>query len=140
MKKRHFVKELQEELESKEDILNTAFRAQVLSSDVGFDFKSIKDAFEKFKEECKEIEEAFNKLSKEKDHFIEELGDGIFALINLARLIGIDPTTLLYQSTKKYLKRVEFIENELKKAGLFWEEMSLDKLDELWDKAKEKKL
>ena len=140
MKRDYFVKALQDELESKKDILDTAYKAQVLSSEVGFDFESINDAFEKFKEECKEIEEAFYHLPEDKEHFIEEIGDGIFALINLARFMGVSPTNLLYQTTKKYLSRVDFIEQELKKEGASWRDKSFKELDKLWDKAKEDNL
>jgi len=133
----YFVKALQDELESKADILDTAYKAQLLSSEVGFDFDSLKEAFEKFKEECKEIEEAFNHLPKEKEHFIEEIGDGFFALINVARFMGISPSELLYQTTKKYLSRVGFIEQQLKKEGASWGDKSFKELDKLWDEAKE---
>ena len=104
----YFVEELQDELECKKDVLHTAYKAQVLSSKVGFDFNSIRDAF--------------------------------FALINLARFMGISPSELLYQTTKKYLQRVAFIEEELKKEGASWEDKSLKELDKLWDKAKEHNL
>jgi uncharacterized protein YabN with tetrapyrrole methylase and pyrophosphatase domain len=135
----YFVEKLQHELNNG-NLLETAYKTQLLSAKVGFDFDSIEEAYQKCKEEFKEIDEAFKYRDKDKEHFIEEIGDGFFALINLARFAGISPTQLLYNTTKKYLKRVEYIENKLKQNGLNWQDSNKKELDKLWDEAKEKGL
>ncbi len=136
----YFVEELLKELETKENVLAKAYQAQVLSAKVGFDFDSIDNVFDKVKEEFNEIEEAFNQRDKDREHFIEEIGDGFFALINLARFTGVTPTELVYTTTKKYLGRMAYIEDKLKEEGVSWQDKSLQELERLWDEAKERKL
>ena len=134
----YFVEELLKELETKENVLAKAYQAQVLSAKVGFDFDSIDNVFDKVKEEFSEIEEAFNQRDKDREHFIEEIGDGFFALINLARFVGVTPTELVYATTKKYLDRMAYIEELLKEEGVNWQDKSLQELDEMWNRAKER--
>ena len=132
----YFVEELLKELETKKNVLAKAYQAQVLSAKVGFDFNSIDNVFDKVKEEFSEIEEAFNQRDKDREHFIEEIGDGFFTLINLARFAGITPTELVYATTKKYLGRMAYIEELLKEEKSNWQDKSLQELDEMWDRAK----
>jgi len=136
----YFVKALQKELETKENILAKAYQAQVLSAKVGFDFNTIEETFEKVKEEFDEIEEAFYERDKDMEHFIEEIGDGFFALINLARFVGVTPTELVHATTKKYLGRMAYIEEVLKEQNANWQDRSLDELELLWDEAKRENL
>jgi tetrapyrrole methylase family protein/MazG family protein len=136
----YFVEGLLKELETKENVLAKAYQAQVLSAKVGFDFNSIDNVFDKVKEEFSEIEEAFNQRDKDREHFIEEIGDGFFALINLARFVGVTPNELVYATTKKYLGRMAYIEDKLKKEGENWQDKNLQELDEMWDRAKKRKL
>ena len=132
----YFIKELQKELESSDNILAKAYKAQLLSAKVGFEFDSIDDVLDKVKEEIDEIEEAFEARDEDREHFIEEIGDGFFALINLARFAGVTPTELLHASTKKYLGRMAYIEESLKQKGQNWQDNSLEELELLWDEAK----
>ena len=74
------------------------------------------------------------------EHFIEEIGDGFFALINLARFVGVTPTELVYATTKKYLGRMAYIEEVLKEQNANWQDRSLDELELLWDEAKRENL
>ncbi len=135
----YFIKDLQKELENRENLLAKAYKTQVLSAEVGFDFDSIDDAFAKVKEEFEEIEEAFEARDEDMDHFIEEIGDGFFALINLARFAGVTPSELLHATTNKYLGRMAYIEEALKHERVNWQDKSLEELDWLWDEAKAKK-
>jgi len=132
----YFVKALQKELESDENILAKAYQAQLLSAKVGFEFDSIDDVLDKVKEEFEEIEEAFHERDEDREHFIEEIGDGFFALINLARFAGVTPTELLHATTKKYLGRMAYIEEVLKRDEVNWQDRSLEELEVLWDEAK----
>ena len=136
----YFVKALQKELESDENILAKAYQAQVLSAKVGFEFDSIDDVLDKVKEEFDEIEEAFHERDEDREHFIEEIGDGFFALINLARFAGVTPTELVHATTKKYLGRMAYIEEVLKRDEVNWQDRSLEELELLWAEAKEQNL
>ncbi|MEA2029731.1 MAG: hypothetical protein U9N49_12255, partial [Campylobacterota bacterium] len=95
----YFVQPLLDELQSSDNPLHLAYKAQYLSGKVGFDFESLHDAFGKVKEECLEIEEALNEPQIDREHLLEEIGDGFFALTNLARQAGVDPEELIHQAT-----------------------------------------
>ena len=69
----------------------------------------------------------------------EELGDFLFALVNYARFLGINPESALRLTIKKFNKRFQFIEKELKRAGKEINHSTLEEMDELWNKAKTKR-
>ncbi|MBN2826321.1 MAG: hypothetical protein JXQ76_13405 [Campylobacterales bacterium] len=132
----YFVQPLLEELKKSDNPLHLAYKAQDLSAKVGFDFDSPKDAFSKVREECFEIEEALYDPTITKEHLLEEIGDGFFALTNLARQLGVSPQELIHNATLKYLKRVEYIEERLKANAQSWSDTSFEELDSYWDEAK----
>ncbi len=136
----YFVQSLLDELENNDNTLHLAYKAQYLSGKVGFDFDSPKDAFSKVREECFEIEEALYDPTIEKEHLLEEIGDGFFALINFSRHCGRDPWELIHQATYKYLKRIEYIEERLKEQNKSWSDATLEEMERYWDKAKAKKV
>ncbi|GEM_PF-1398572 len=136
----YFVQPLLDELQSSTNPLHLAHKAQHLSGKVGFDFDSPKDAFSKVREECFEIEEALYNSTIEKEHLLEEIGDGFFALINFARHCDCNPQELIHQATYKYLKRIEYIEERLKKEGKNWKDATFEEMERYWDEAKAKKV
>ena len=108
-----------------------AYRMQEKASQVGFDWDEAEKAFEKVTEEWKEYQEATTKEDKE-----AEFGDYLFALVNYARLSGINPDDALERTNKKFKDRFQFMENEAEKIGKGLKEMTLDEMEELWVKAK----
>jgi len=90
-------------------------------------------ALAKFQEEVEELVQAEN----QKDKF-EETGDLFFALVNLARMEGIEPEQALQASNDKFARRFHYIEQTLETRGRKFEEMSLADLDLIWDEAKAK--
>jgi tetrapyrrole methylase family protein/MazG family protein len=68
----------------------------------------------------------------------DEIGDVLFSIVNLSRFLKIQPELALTSTINKFIKRFEFIENEATKQGKTLEEMSLDQMEELWEKAKYK--
>ena len=66
----------------------------------------------------------------------EEIGDLLFAVVNLARKLDIEPETALKRTNRKFRKRFAFIEKELKRNGKNLPESSLSEMDALWDRAK----
>ena len=66
----------------------------------------------------------------------EEFGDLLFALINYARFIGVEPDTALERTNKKFIKRFQYMEKESEKEGKKLHEMTLSEMDEYWNKAK----
>jgi XTP/dITP diphosphohydrolase len=108
-----------------------AYRMQEKASQVGFDWDEAEKAYEKVTEEWQEYQEATTKEDKE-----AEFGDYLFALVNYARLSGINPDDALERTNKKFKYRFQFMENEAEKIGKGLKEMTLDEMEELWVKAK----
>lgn len=101
---------------------------------VGFDWPDLANLFEKLNEEFLEFEEAL--ISKNKKSIEEEFGDILFMLVNLARKLKINPEEALMKTNKKFIKRFKFIEENLKKENLEFNEVDLEYMDKLWEKAK----
>jgi XTP/dITP diphosphohydrolase len=108
-----------------------AYRMQEKASQVGFDWDEADKAYEKVTEEWQEYQEATTKEDKE-----AEFGDYIFALVNYARLSGINSDDALERTNKKFKDRFQFMENEAEKMGRGLKDMTLDEMEALWVKAK----
>lgn len=108
-----------------------AYRMQEKASQVGFDWDEADKAYEKVTEEWQEYQEATTKEDKE-----AEFGDYLFALVNYARLSGINPDDALERTNKKFKDRFQFMENEAEIMGKGLKDMTLDEMEELWVKAK----
>ncbi len=108
-----------------------AYRMQEKASQVGFDWDEAEKAYEKVTEEWQEYQEATTKEDKE-----AEFGDYLFALVNYARLSGINPDDALERTNKKFKDRFQFMENEAEIMGKGLKEMTLDEMEALWVKAK----
>ncbi len=113
-----------------------AYKITKKAEKVGFDWPDIANLYEKFNEELEELEEAL--ISGKKEQIEEELGDVLFMIVNLARKLRINPEEALIKTNKKFLKRFSFIEENLKKEGKSFNEVNLEYMDMLWEKAKEK--
>lgn len=113
--------------------LLSAKTIQERASKVGFDWESHHGPLEKVKEELGEIEQ-------ERDiHAItEELGDLLFACVNLARHLKIDPEDALRAANRKFIERFRLMQEELKKQGLSPGKASLKEMDAIWDEIKHK--
>jgi MazG family protein len=105
---------------------------------VGFDWENIEQVFEKLDEEIFELKSAIK--SEDIVHIGEELGDLLFVIVNLARKLDIEPETALKKTNRKFRKRFNFVENELKAKGTRPEDSSLEEMDGLWNRSKEQKI
>ena len=108
-----------------------AFRMQEKASQVGFDWDNADLAYEKVEEEWKEFQEA-----ETKEHREEEFGDYLFALINFARLSGINPDTALERCNLKFKSRFQNMEVQAEALNKGLNDMSLDEMEALWQNAK----
>ncbi len=111
-----------------------AQKVQKRASKAGYDFASAIDAFEKIGEESSELKSELSKGDKAK--LIEELGDLLFSVVNVGRLLGIDCEEALSRSTVKFTDRFEKAERKIIADGYDIKDLSADKLDEYWEKAK----
>ncbi|HMG16061.1 MAG TPA: nucleoside triphosphate pyrophosphohydrolase [Saprospiraceae bacterium] len=112
-----------------------AYRMQEKTKQVGFEWENKEQVWEKVSEEIEELQEAINK-NEGHARIEEEFGDVLFAMINYARFIKVDPETALERVNKKFKSRFEYIEKHASKS---LEEMSLEEMDLLWNEAKGEK-
>ena len=70
----------------------------------------------------------------------EEIGDLLFTLINISRFLKINPEDALKKTAKKFISRFHSMEKNIEETGSIIENLSLNELDKLWEKAKEKEL
>ncbi|MCS7175788.1 nucleoside triphosphate pyrophosphohydrolase [Pseudothermotoga sp.] len=114
--------------------LSLARRIQENAAAVGFDWPDVSGALEKVKEEVKELEEALQ--NGDSKCVEEELGDLLFAVVNIARFSNVDPEVALRKATEKFASRFKMVENFAKERGLELNKMTLEQLDALWEEAK----
>lgn len=86
------------------------------------------------KEETAEVEAEM--ISGDRTAMEEEFGDLLFALVNACRLYGIDPESALERSNKKFMNRFNYMEECASSEGHTLHELSLDRMEELWQQAK----
>ncbi len=116
-----------------------AMRVQEKARGVGFDWDNRQQVWAKVEEELQEFKQTYQNLPDEqidKEKAEEEFGDLIFALINYARFMHINPETALEKTNRKFIKRFNYLEIESKKDGKNLEEMTLAEMDEYWERAK----
>ena len=98
---------------------------------IGFDWENKNQVLEKIKEELKELQEETSK-----NKIKEEVGDLLFSVINYARFINIDPEEALESTNRKFKKRFNYLESEIKKEGKNLNKMSLNEMNVYWNKSK----
>ena len=111
-----------------------ANRIQEKAANVGFDWEHPDQVWEKVKEETNEVETEIKRGNKEK--LEEEFGDLLFAVINAARLYGVNPENALEKTNRKFIHRFNYLEAKAKEMGKSLKEMSLDEMDQIWNEAK----
>ncbi|GAB6075809.1 nucleoside triphosphate pyrophosphohydrolase [Desulfurobacterium crinifex] len=114
--------------------LERAYKLQKRAVKVGFDWSNFEGIKEKVIEELNEIEEALK--SRDKKKVEEEVGDFLFMAVNLARFLGVHPEIALSKSNDKFEKRFRFMEKLAKESGKELKDMTIDEMEELWQKAK----
>jgi tetrapyrrole methylase family protein / MazG family protein len=114
--------------------LMRSFKIQERAAKVGFDWDNVDDALAKVHEELKELLEVYK--SGKNDKILEELGDLLFAVVNVSRFLEINPEMALTKTIEKFIKRFEYIEKSAEGKGRKMEEMTLEDMDELWNEAK----
>lgn len=111
--------------------LKRAHKIQKRVANVGFDWKNIQQVWDKVAEESVEVKQAAN--SDNKLHLEEELGDLLFAMVNLTRHYGVDADIALRKANKKFETRYRYLESQAEQEiG----SMSLEQLETLWQQAK----
>lgn len=120
--------------------LMRAYKVQEKASRVGFDWENVDGALEKVYEELNELREVYK--GDDRGKIMEEIGDLFFAMVNVARFLGVNPELALREATNKFIRRFKYVEETSSKMGKKLQEMTLEDMDRLWDEGKiqEKKL
>lgn len=104
------------------------------AAQVGFDWERTEQVVEKVEEELKELKKAIK--GKRRAKIEDEMGDVLFALVNLSRFLKINPEDALKKTTLKFERRFKYIEDSAKRMRVNLKDMTLKQMDELWEKAK----
>ncbi len=124
--------------------LYRAEKTQKKAARVGFDWDNVAGAWEKVEEELGEIFELIapvkgtkKKLAQSvKGRLREEIGDLLFAVVNVARKMDIDSEDALHEATKKFTRRFGYVENAADRSKKRLADMDLKEMDALWNRAK----
>ncbi|SKA95429.1 tetrapyrrole methylase family protein / MazG family protein [Caloramator quimbayensis] len=114
-----------------------SYKVQEKAAQVGFDWDKVDEAVDKVKEELNEFLQVYK--TNNYGNIIEEIGDLLFAVVNVARFFDINPEFALTKTIEKFITRFEYIEKSAEKNGKKLEDMTLKEMDQLWDEAKNKK-
>lgn len=114
--------------------LHKARTVQEKARRVGFDWEHIDQVLAKVDEELVEVREALK--NNDKDAVEDELGDLLFAVVNVARFAEVEPSRALHRTIEKFTRRFRAIEEELAKKNMTPSEASFEELDALWDATK----
>jgi uncharacterized protein YabN with tetrapyrrole methylase and pyrophosphatase domain len=133
--------------------LSMAYRLQERAASVGFDWPDVEGPLEKIREEVGEVEEELRTAAAESgpahdpdpnapgkapsEELVEEIGDLLFAVVNLARKAGVQPGPALDRANRKFRRRFEAMEGLASERGLDISTAGLDLLDGLWDEGKQ---
>ena len=116
--------------------LTRALKLQQKAGKVGFDWNDPKAVLAKIREEADEVEEEIE--AERLDDAAGEVGDLLFAVVNLARHLGVDPEAALRTTNAKFERRFGAVESALRQRGTTPAESSLAEMDALWNEAKAK--
>ena len=117
--------------------LALAQTAQAKAAKVGFDWPTVDEVQAKVREEIAEVEaETTGGPGQNADAVADEIGDLMFATVNLARWHRLDAEQTLNRATDKFVRRFRRIEDALRARGQRWEDATFTELDALWEQVK----
>lgn len=114
--------------------LHYAYEIQNRASRLGFDWENTGDIFEKIEEELTELRKEIKRAKKKP--ISNEIGDVLFTVVNVSRHLNIDCEQSLYKTSKKFIKRFDFMEKYADKNNLDFKKLPLKEKDKLWEIAK----
>jgi len=113
-----------------------ALRIQDKAKQVGFQWENVEQVWDKVKEEMNELREEAANEKVDSRRLEDEFGDLLFALVNYARYINVDPESALEKTNKKFVRRFQYIEDSVRQGNGDLKNMTLAEMDALWEQAK----
>jgi len=114
--------------------LMKSYKIQAKAAKIGFDWDRIEDAIDKVNEELKEFLDVYK--TENIEDVREEIGDLLFAVVNVARFLDINPEIALNGTVNKFIKRFHYIESKARSENRDLKDMSLEEMDKYWNDAK----
>ncbi|MCT6902452.1 MAG: nucleoside triphosphate pyrophosphohydrolase [Lactobacillus sp.] len=115
--------------------LQTAYNYQKRAAKVGFDWPDVEGAWDKFTEEWQEFRHEVTKGSNASR--LDEFGDVLFTLVNLARFYKLSPEEAMLHANEKFARRFGYVEQQVKASGKPFSDFTLEQLDAFWNEAKQ---
>ena len=128
-------KRILDDVQKFSSIIDKAEELQKKAASVGFDWQNSDQIIKKIEEELNEVREVING-SEDQNDLSQEIGDLIFSCINLARYYEINSEIALQNTNNKFIKRFNYIEDELKKRNISILDANLEEMDILWNESK----
>ncbi|OPJ61076.1 nucleoside triphosphate pyrophosphohydrolase [Clostridium oryzae] len=122
-------------------ILPALIRAEKIQNKakkVNFDWDKVEGALDKVKEEYIELKEVYK--GKNRARILEEMGDLLFSIVNVARFMNLDSEEALNAASDKFIRRFDYMEKAALKSGVELKDMTLEQMNSLWEESKIKKL
>ena len=116
--------------------LMKSYKIQEKAATIGFDWDDITGHLDKIMEEYNEVIEAMQQFGGGDVRVEEEIGDLLFAVVNLSRFMDVNPEVALNKTINKFIYRFEFMEQKSKEQGTSLDKMTLEEMDGLWNLAK----
>jgi len=113
-----------------------AYELSTRAAQVGFDWVKTDDVIDKAEEEIRELREAVADGGGKSAEAEEEFGDLLFALVNVARKLGIEPEAALRVANDKFQRRFDDVERQVTASGKKFRDLTLDQLEQHWQIAK----
>ena len=113
-----------------------AYRVQDKVRGVGFDWDDVSQVWDKVQEELGELREELDAEAVDKTRVAEEFGDVLFALINYARFVDVNPDEALERTTRRFMERFQHLETAVASEGKDLAAMDLKEMDVYWERAK----
>lgn len=113
-----------------------AYRVQDKVRGVGFDWDHVGQVWEKVQEELGELQDEVTAPKVNPDRVADEFGDVMFAMINYARFLDVNPDEALERTTRRFIARFQHLEQAVAQDGKDLTDMDLGEMDAYWDRAK----
>lgn len=124
------------QLSLSENTLLNAQTIQACCAEVGFDWTTLPPVVAKIKEELDEVQDELTKAPLNPAAISEEVGDLLFAVVNLARHLNVDANVALTQANQKFMRRFEQVEQKIQASGKSVLECTLEEMESLWGEVK----
>lgn len=113
--------------------LERAYKIQKKAAKAGFDWPDISGVWDKVHEEIEEVRAVDE---DDREHLMEEIGDLLFSVVNIARYMDIDPAEAMHRCNKKFISRFSYVEKNMKEKQLEMNFDNFETMDQLWDESK----